>query len=236
LAAWATEDALFLTAIGFRTDNTMIVLTVSIAGSEDKASRWAGRKDLVSLRDHLWLDGKRSNRRPVLGGVSSTSKAEQGTLEHPWARSRSKLSMTKKKQLSEGRNKSALARVLGRIPREPVLHPRMKEKDWRLKGLPGRRAADPSSYPPATATALDLPQAGAEGHASVWHHALPQERQKMEKSKVSRYIPTFPSPVMPAYANTSGQRTSPSCAHGKKVYVATVIDLYTRRILGIHVA
>ena len=60
--------------------------------------------------------------------------------------------------------------------------------------------------------------------------------RKWRKSKVSRTYPNLLLAVMPAYANHIWAADfTEFVQHGKKVYVATVIDLYTRRILGIQV-
>src|ERR1022692_2670494 len=78
------------------------------------------------------MDGKRSNRCPVLGGVFSASEAEQRT-PGTGRRDHAQALDGQKKQLSEGRNKAALARALG-VSRASLYYlPRMKEKDWRLK-------------------------------------------------------------------------------------------------------
>ena len=114
----------------------------------------------------------------------------------------------------------------------------MKEKDWRLKvRLEEELQIHPSYGSRRIATALGtLPPADAEGHASVWHQALPQERQKMEKIQG---FPDLSQPPARGHARICkphlGSDFTEFVQHGKKVYVATVIDLYTRRILGIQV-
>ena len=115
-----------------------------------------------------------------------------------------KLSMTPKKQLSEGRNKAALARALG-ISRASLYYvPRMKEKDWRLKvRLEEELQIHPSYGSRRIATALGLcRQRAQEGHAFVWHQApTAGDGRKWRKSKVSRTYPNLLLAVMPAYAN-----------------------------------
>ena len=63
------------------------------------------------------------------------------------------------------------------------------------------------------------------------------EAENGENPRFPGPIPTFSSTVMPAYANHIWAADFTELVqHGRKVYVATVLDLYTRRILGIQVA
>ena len=184
------------------------------------------------------LDGKRSNRCPVLGGVLPASEAEQRT---PGTRGRDHAQALHdpKKQLSEGRNKSALARALG-ISRASLYYvPRMKEKDWRLKvRLEEELQIHPSYGSRRIATALGLCRQRAQRVMRLFGIKPYRRRgRKWRKSKGSRTYPNLLLAVMPAYANHIwAEDFTEFVQHGKKVYVATVIDLYARRILGIQVA
>ena len=145
------------------------------------------------ISEGLWLDGKRSNRCPV-PEFSRLQKQNRELLELV-GEITLKLSMTQKN--NERRKKQISAcRPLSRASLYYV--PRMKEK-VAPQGPPGRRAADPSLLRLPVLRHWDLPPAGAEGHASVWHQALPQERQKMEKIGFGP-IPTSCS-RLPAFAN-----------------------------------
>jgi len=94
--------------------------------------------------------------------------------------------------------------------------------------FPGRRAADPSLLRlRRTSTALDSAAAGAEGHASV---CIKPYRREAEMEKIQGFpgISNLLLAVMPAYANHIWAADFTELVqHGKKVYVATVIDLYT---------
>ena len=93
-----------------------------------------------------------------------------------------KLSMTQK-TIERRKKQISACPSPWHIPREPVLRPKNEGEGLAPQGPPGRRAADPSllRLPANCYGTGTLPPAGAEGHASVWHQALPQERQKMEK-------------------------------------------------------
>jgi len=93
-----------------------------------------------------------------------------------------KLSMTKK-TVERRKKQISTCPSPWRIPREPVLRPANEGEGLAPQGPPGSKAADPFLLRlPATCYGTGtLPPAGAEGHASVWRQAPPQERQKMEK-------------------------------------------------------
>ncbi len=61
--------------------------------------------------------------------------------------------------------------------------------------------------------------------------------RKYRKSKASRAFPNLLLTVMPSYANHVWVTDFTELLfHGEKVYVSTVIDLFTRQLMGIHVA
>src|ERR1019366_3159783 len=148
------------------------------------------------------LDGKRSNRCPVLGGVFSASEAEQGTPGTS-RRDHAQALDDQKKQLSEGRNKAALARALG-VSRASLYYvPRMKEKDWRLKvRLEEELQIHPSYGSRRLARALGLCRQRAQRVMRLFGTKPYRRRgRKWRKSKVSRAYPNLLLAVMPAYAN-----------------------------------
>jgi putative transposase len=61
--------------------------------------------------------------------------------------------------------------------------------------------------------------------------------KKYRKSKASRAFPNLLLEVMPSYANHVWVTDFTELLfHGQKVYVSTILDLFTRRLLGVHVA
>jgi putative transposase len=115
----------------------------------------------------------------------------------------------------------------------------MKEKDWRLKiRLEEELQIHPSYGSRRLATALGLCRQRVQRVMRLFGIKPYRRRgRKWRKSKVSRAYPNLLLAVMPAYANHIWAADFTELVqHGKKVYVATVIDLCTRRIMGIHVA
>jgi putative transposase len=114
----------------------------------------------------------------------------------------------------------------------------MKEKDWRLKvRLEEELQIHPSYGSRRLARALGLCRQRAQRVMRLFGIKPYRRRgRKWRKSKVSRIYPNLLLAVMPAYANHIWAADFTELVqHGKKVYVATVLDLYTRRILGIQV-
>ena len=114
----------------------------------------------------------------------------------------------------------------------------MKEKDWRLKvRLEEELQIHPSYGSRRIATALGLCRQRAQRVMRLFGIKPYRRRgRKWRKSRFPGPIPTSCSRSCPHMQTTSGQRDfTEFVQHGKKVYVATVIDLYTRRILGIQV-
>src|SRR5208337_387814 len=61
--------------------------------------------------------------------------------------------------------------------------------------------------------------------------------RKYRKSKVKRHFPNLLLEVIPSYANHVWATDFTELSfHGKKIYVSTIIDLFTRELMGIHVA
>jgi len=61
--------------------------------------------------------------------------------------------------------------------------------------------------------------------------------RKYRKSKAKRTFPNLLLAVFPSYANhVWATDFTELLFHGKKVYVSTIIDLFTRQLMGIHVA
>ena len=115
----------------------------------------------------------------------------------------------------------------------------MKEKDWRLKvRLEEELQIHPSYGSRRLATALGLCRQQVQRVMRLFGIKPYRRRgRKWRKSKVSRAYPNLLLAVMPAYANHIWAADFTELVqYGKKVYVATVIDLCTRRIMGIHVA
>lgn len=61
--------------------------------------------------------------------------------------------------------------------------------------------------------------------------------RKYRKSKTERHFPNLLMDVYPSYPNHIWATDFTELAfHGKKVYVSTIIDLFTRELMGLHVA
>ncbi len=60
--------------------------------------------------------------------------------------------------------------------------------------------------------------------------------RKYKKSKAERHFPNLLLGIMPSYANHIWATDFTELIfHGKKVYVSTTIDLFTRQLMGLHV-
>ena len=115
----------------------------------------------------------------------------------------------------------------------------MKEKDWRLKiRLEEELQIHPSYGSRRLATALGLCRQRVQRVMRLFGIKPYRRRgRKWRKSKVSRAYPNLLLAVMPGYANHIWAADFTELVqHGKKLYVATVIDLCARRKMGIHVA
>jgi len=115
----------------------------------------------------------------------------------------------------------------------------MKEKDWHLKvRLEEELQIHPSYGSRRLATALGLCRQRVQRVMRLFGIKPYRRRgRKWRKFKVFRAYPNLLLSVMPAYANHIWAADFTELVqHGRKVYVATVIDLCTRRILGIQVA
>lgn len=61
--------------------------------------------------------------------------------------------------------------------------------------------------------------------------------RKYRKTKVKRHFPNLLLEIMPSYANHVWATDFTELVfHGTKIYVSTIIDLFTRRLMGVHVA
>ena len=117
----------------------------------------------------------------------------------------------------------------------------MKEKDWRLKVRLEEELQIHPSYGSRRnlLRQWDSAASGCRG-SCVCLASSPTagEAENGEHPKVSRAYLNLLLAVMPAYANHIWAADfTEFVQHGKKVYVATSAShLYTRRIMGIHVA
>ena len=60
--------------------------------------------------------------------------------------------------------------------------------------------------------------------------------RKYRKSKTERHFPNLLLGIMPSYANHIWATDFTELAlHGKKIYVSTIVDLFTRELMGLHV-
>jgi putative transposase len=60
--------------------------------------------------------------------------------------------------------------------------------------------------------------------------------RKYKKSKAKRHFPNLLLEIMPSYANHIWATDFTELIfHGKKIYVSTILDLFTRQLMGLHV-
>lgn len=134
-------------------------------------------------------------------------------------------------------SKSALARSLG-ISRSSLYYvSRLDRKDWITKTrmeaeLPRLRLVSPCGR------ASHRPGTGPARHAQVRHQALPEESQEMAQKEANYgQIPKPPLLTMPLYPNHVWAADFTEIWYrGRWVYIATVEDLFTRKIVGIAVS
>lgn len=112
------------------------------------------------------------------------------------------------------------------------------KKDWALKVRTEEVLHDHPSYGARRlADALGVNRKRAQ-RVMRKYGIKPYRRhgRKYKKNKAERRFPNILLGIMPSYANHVWATDFTELAfHGKKVYVSTIIDLFTRRLMGIHV-
>lgn len=117
-------------------------------------------------------------------------------------------------------------------PRKPV-------KDWALKvRMEETLRAHPSYGARRLAHALQVNRKRTRRVMRLYGIKPYRRRgRKYRKGKETRVFPNLLLVTMPAYENHIWATDFTELAHrGKRVYVSTIIDLFTRKIVGLHVA
>ena len=117
--------------------------------------------------------------------------------------------------------------------------PRQYAKDWGLKvRMEEELRRNPSYGSRRLAQALGMNRKRAKRVMHLFG-IKPYRRhgRKYRKSKPKRTFPNLLLAIMPSYANhVWATDFTELLFHGEKVYVSTVIDLFTRQLVGVHVA
>jgi putative transposase len=141
--------------------------------------------------------------------------------------------------LSEERNKSALARAMGVSRASLYYRPRQPDKDWAMKvRIEEVLRAHPSYGSRRIADELALERRRVRRVMRLFG-IKPYRRhgKRYWKSKIKRTFTNLLLEVMPSYPNHIWVTDFTELIYrGKRVYVSTIIDLFTRRLIGAHVA
>ncbi len=112
-------------------------------------------------------------------------------------------------------------------------------KDWALKIRMEEVLHDHPSYGSRRLSiALGISRPRAQRVMRIYG-IKPYRRhgRKYKKSKSKRHFPNLLLEIMPSYANhVWATDFTELIFHGKKIYVSTIIDLFTRELMGLHVA
>lgn len=144
--------------------------------------------------------------------------------------------------MQEGKveSKSELARQLG-VSRASLYYvPRKEKQDWSLKASIEEVLREHPSYG-SRRLALHLKQNRKKLQRIMRRFGLKPYRRHGRKYLVTKRVPVIYANLlmttMPSYPNQVWAADFTEIKHlGKKVYVATVEDLYTRKIVGVAVA
>lgn len=140
--------------------------------------------------------------------------------------------------MSEGRNKSALAQALGVSRASLYYHHRKPAKDWTLKVRIEEILREQPSYGSRRiAQTLGVSRPRAQRVMRLF--GLKPYRRRGRKWKKPRKLRVFPNLLlvtMPRYQHHVWASDFTEISHHrKKVYVATVIDLFTREVVGLQI-
>lgn len=117
--------------------------------------------------------------------------------------------------------------------------PKRDKNDWNLKILIEEELRrNPSYGSRRLAQALGVNRKRAQRVMRIFG-VRPYRRRgrKYRKSKVKQLFPNLLLETMPLCANHIWATDFTELAfHGKKIYVSTIIDLFTRQLMGVHVA
>ena len=131
-----------------------------------------------------------------------------------------------------------MARVMG-VSRSSLYYVATQDKkDWALKvRMEEELQKHPSYGARRLAQALSVNRKRTQRVMRIYG-IKPYRRhgRKYRKSKTERYFPNLLLGIMPSYPNHIWATDFTELAfHGKKVYVSTIVDLFTRELRGLHV-
>ena len=132
-----------------------------------------------------------------------------------------------------------MARAMG-VSRSSLYYVAIQDaKDWALKVRMEEVLHEHPSYGSRRLSiALGISRPRAQRVMRIYG-IKPYRRhgRKYKKSKAKRHFPNLLLEVMPSYANHVWVTDFTELIfHGRKIYVSTIIDLFTRELMGIHVA
>lgn len=141
--------------------------------------------------------------------------------------------------MSEGKTKFSIAKALG-VSRSSLYYvSKMHLKDWRMKiRMEEELRINPSYGSRRLSKALHICREHAQ-RVMRKYGIRPYRRRgrKRRRLKLKRTFPNLLMSTMPLYPNHIWATDFTELIYKeKKVYVSTIIDLFTRRIVGIHVA
>lgn len=117
--------------------------------------------------------------------------------------------------------------------------PKQYTKDWALKmRIEEEFARNPAYGSRRLADALHIGRPRAQRVMRIFGIKPYRRRgRKRRKSKAGRIFPNFLHTIIPLYPNHIWATDFTELIfHRKKIYVSTIIDLFTRQLMGVHVA
>lgn len=133
-----------------------------------------------------------------------------------------------------------MARAMG-VSRASLYYvPKQPAKDWAVKVLIEEELRrHHESY--GSRRLADALKMGRQRMRRVMHlyGIKPYRRhgKKYKKSKAKRHFPNLLLEVMPSYPNHVWVTDFTELVfHGRKLYVSTILDLFTRQLMGVHIA
>jgi putative transposase len=132
-----------------------------------------------------------------------------------------------------------MARAMGVSRASLYYRPKQPEKDWALKVRIEEKLRERPSYGSRRlAQALGMDRKRVRRVMRLFG-VKPYRRhgKKYRKSKAKRTFPNLLLEVMPSYPNHVWVTDFTELIfHGKKVYVSTILDLFTRRLMDVQIA
>ena len=140
--------------------------------------------------------------------------------------------------MSQGKNKTALARALG-VSRSSLYYvSRMDEKDWQTKvRMEEELSRNPGYGSRRLAGALGICRTHAQ--RVMRKYGIRPYRRRGRKSKTTKAKRLFPNLLLSIIPSFEGHIWATDFTElvwrDRKIYASTIIDLYTRKIVALHV-